>query len=158
MAFRLACILYHLTMTGINGSEIYFEPVRDVGSVFNSVRSTDKERSTTLMSWYGQETTSIDPNAEMATDRPDVTEASSTVGAGVLQIEAGYTYLQDRNGVTVNRSHSFPETLFRYGHQSIGWNYDLPQMFLIKRRRPILSRIGRPLFWGKTGTDFAGQC
>lgn len=104
-----------LTMTGINGSEIFFEPVRDVGSVFNSVRSTEKERRTTLMSWYGQETTSIDPNAEMATDRPDVTEASSTVGAGVLQIEAGYTYLQDRSGGTVNRSHSFPETLLRYG-------------------------------------------
>lgn len=51
----------------------------------------------------------------MATDRPDVTEASSTVGAGVLQLETGYTYVRDRSDIKVSQSHSFPETLFRYG-------------------------------------------
>lgn len=35
-----------------------------------------------------RKTPPVDPEAEMATDRPDVTEASSTVDAGVLKIEA----------------------------------------------------------------------
>ncbi len=48
-------------------------------------------------------------------DRPDVTESSSTVGSGVLQIEAGYTYLQDCTAGQLNQSHSFPEVLLRYG-------------------------------------------
>ena len=34
----------------------------------------------------------------IATDRPDFTEASSTVGKGRIQLEAGYTYLHDRSG------------------------------------------------------------
>lgn len=58
-----------------------------MNAIFESVRSSDEPRSATLMSWAGQESIPIDLNAEMATDRPDVTEASSTVGAGVLQIE-----------------------------------------------------------------------
>lgn len=49
----------------------------------------------------------------LVTDRPDFTEASSTVGRGRVQLEAGYTYVRDRStGVT---SHSYPEALLRIG-------------------------------------------
>ena len=49
----------------------------------------------------------------IATDRPDFTEASSTVGLGRIQIESGYTYTRDRD--TNVTSHSYPEVLLRVG-------------------------------------------
>lgn len=51
----------------------------------------------------------------LASDRPDFTEASTTVGRGVVQVETGYTYVRDNaDGVKLTH-HSFPETLFRVG-------------------------------------------
>ena len=45
-------------------------------------------------------------------DRPDFTEASTTVGRGLSVLEYGYTYtIQDR----LNSGHSLPETLLRVG-------------------------------------------
>jgi hypothetical protein len=55
------------------------------------------------------------PDEPLASDRPDFTEASSTVGRGVLQLEMGYTYIADNEGVIHNRSHSYPELLARIG-------------------------------------------
>jgi hypothetical protein len=52
---------------------------------------------------------------EITTDRPDFTEASSTVGAGTLQFETGYTYGFDDDGPGSTHTHSYPETLMRYG-------------------------------------------
>ena len=63
------------------------------------------------------------------TDRPDFTEASSTVGRGVAQLEFGYTYIFDDDGATRTKSHSYPETLLRYGilrdwlEFRLNWNY-----------------------------------
>ena len=57
-----------------------------------------------------------DPDAEpepIATDRPDFTESSTTVGADVAQIEAGYTYT--RNTDANLRGHSWGEPLLRVG-------------------------------------------
>jgi hypothetical protein len=51
----------------------------------------------------------------LATDRPDFTEASVTVGRGVAQLEMGYTYTHDRDGDITFRQHSYPETLLRVG-------------------------------------------
>ena len=70
-----------------------------------------------------------DLDAPLVTDRPDFTEASSTVGRGVAQLEFGYTYTFDDGGTTSTKSHSFPEPLLRYGvladwlEMRIGWNY-----------------------------------
>jgi hypothetical protein len=64
----------------------------------------------------------------LASDRPDFTEASTTVGRGVRQLEMGYTYTHD-NGGTVEEAHSFPEFLLRVGvlaewlEMRVGWNY-----------------------------------
>lgn len=56
-----------------------------------------------------------DLSEPLVTDRPDFTEASSTVGLGVSQIEFGYTYTYDNNSDTGTRTQSFGEPLLRYG-------------------------------------------
>ena len=51
----------------------------------------------------------------LVADRPDFTEATSTVGRGVFQFEFGYTFgVDDTNGVTT-RAHSYGEPLLRVG-------------------------------------------
>ena len=51
----------------------------------------------------------------LVTDRPDFTEAPSTVGRGVVQLESGYTYTYDSEPTGGKKVHSFPEALFRVG-------------------------------------------
>jgi Putative MetA-pathway of phenol degradation len=51
----------------------------------------------------------------IATDRPDFTEASSTVGLGVFQIESGYTFIRSNQDGVALHTHSLGEFLFRYG-------------------------------------------
>lgn len=52
---------------------------------------------------------------EIQTDRPDFTEASTTVGLRTFQCETGYTFTSDSSGGTDTRSHAVGETLFRLG-------------------------------------------
>lgn len=81
-------------------------------------RKMSRSRSVkTLWQWSYGTSFSGGPNLDepLVTDRPDFTEASSTVGLGVLQLESGYTYTRDGSGVDATAIHSFPETLFRYG-------------------------------------------
>lgn len=51
----------------------------------------------------------------LVSDRPDFTEASSTVGRGRVQLEMGYTYFHDSAAGQSNSAHSFPEMLWRVG-------------------------------------------
>lgn len=71
----------------------------------------------TLLQWSYGTSFSGGPNLDepLATDRPDFTEASVTVGRRVLQLESGYTYLHDRNDAGSTHTHSLPEALFRLG-------------------------------------------
>jgi len=71
----------------------------------------------TLLQWSYGTTFSGGPELDkpLVTDRPDFTEASVTVGRGVLQIEMGYTYTNDENQGAKYSSHSYPEMLVRYG-------------------------------------------
>ena len=73
--------------------------------------------SPTLMTWNSPLAEPGGPNLDepIVTDRPDFTEASSTVGRGVLQIESGYTYSIDDDGADETTSHSYPETLWKLG-------------------------------------------
>ena len=57
----------------------------------------------------------IEEEEPIVTDRPDFTEASSTVGLGVVQLEMGYTFVEDTSGGTRVRSHSLPQALWRVG-------------------------------------------
>ena len=87
--------------------------------------------SPTLLSWSGAPAAEggPDPDAPLVTDRPDFTEASSTVGLGVVQLESGYTYAYDDDGGVSTKSHSAPETLCRVGlladwlETRMAWNY-----------------------------------
>lgn len=51
----------------------------------------------------------------LASDRPDFTEASSTVGKGRIQLEVGYTFSRDRSQGATTVGHSYPEALLRVG-------------------------------------------
>lgn len=71
----------------------------------------------TLFRWAADTDAEGGPDvaAPLVTDRPDFTEASSTVGRGVWQLEMGYTFVEDRAGEVSNRQHSYPEALLRVG-------------------------------------------
>jgi hypothetical protein len=62
------------------------------------------------------------------TDRPDFTEASSTVPQGWLQLESGYTFTYDIPQGQLRRVHTAPEFLLRYGMTDsyelrLAWTY-----------------------------------
>jgi hypothetical protein len=65
----------------------------------------------------------------LSTDRPDFTESSTTVGRGVFQLEAGYTFVSDDEDGVSTRAHSFPEPLLRVGiladwlEARVAWNW-----------------------------------
>lgn len=87
-----------------------------------------EERTSTLFRW--RETSPvIAEDSPIVTDRPDFTEASSTVGAGVVQLETGYTFVMDRDGGSTSTQHSVPEALLRLGvyrdwlELRAGWNF-----------------------------------
>lgn len=63
----------------------------------------------------GEATSEAKEEEPLATDRPDFTEASSTVGKGRIQLESGYTFIRDRSGGVTTTSHSYPEALLRVG-------------------------------------------
>ena len=71
----------------------------------------------TLFQWsYGTSFTGgPDLDAPLVTDRPDFTEASTTVGRGVAQVEFGYTYIFNDDAGTRDITHSVGEPLLRYG-------------------------------------------
>jgi hypothetical protein len=58
-----------------------------------------------------------DEDEPLVTDRPDFTEASSTVGRGVVQLESGYTFSYNDSEIdaALTRSHTGPEALWRIG-------------------------------------------
>lgn len=72
----------------------------------------------TLFQWsYGTSFDGGPPGYDepLVTDRPDFTEASTTVGRGVVQLETGYTYFYDSEDGGTTKLHSLPESLFRIG-------------------------------------------
>lgn len=72
----------------------------------------------TLFSWAGCE---VEPRGDvysepLQTDRPDFTEASATVGRGVIQIELGYLFAEDDDlGGQRLAAHAYPNSLLRVG-------------------------------------------
>ncbi len=60
-------------------------------------------------------------------DRDAFTPATSTVGKDVAMLESSYAFIDNRRGAA--ETHSFPETLFRYGlteriELRVGWNWE----------------------------------
>jgi len=85
----------------------------------------------TLLQWSYGTSFSGGPNLDdpLVSDRPDFTEASSTVGRGVRQLEFGYTYEFNRTAAGPEHAHSAPEALLRWGvlydwlELRAAWNY-----------------------------------
>lgn len=74
---------------------------------------------------FAQETNEIEP---LITDRPDATEASSTVGKGVFQIETGGLYESFESNNIKSEDYTFNTTLLRYGvldnvEIRLGWDF-----------------------------------
>jgi len=74
------------------------------------------ERSFMLL-WPGQspDDARLDLDAPLITDRPNFTDAASTVGRGVSQIEFGYTYSRSETDAGEATAHTYPEAALRYG-------------------------------------------
>lgn len=80
------------------------------------IRGQNCERGpASLFCWNGGEPLMLDLSEPLVTDRPDFTEASSTVGAGVAQLEFGYTYTTDKSSGRRSTAHSWGEPLLRIG-------------------------------------------
>jgi hypothetical protein len=71
----------------------------------------------TLFLWSGQEEDDGQSKRDepLASDRPDFTEASTTVGRGLAQCEMGYTLFHDNEAGAHSTAHSYPEMLWRIG-------------------------------------------
>lgn len=90
-------------------------------------------RPKTLFAWRGKDRTCVNGTEDepLQSDRPDFTEASTTVGLRRVQVEMGYTYIRDNNNGTLSSAHSFPETLYRIGMFAewfefrVAWNYGI---------------------------------
>jgi hypothetical protein len=96
--------------------------------------SVASAQAPTLFQWHygngGEGLTAAEKLEEpLASDRPDFTEASSTVGLGVVQLEGGYTYAYDSNDVGSTKSHSFPETLLRVGMLAEWFEFRIAQNY-----------------------------
>lgn len=70
---------------------------------------------------------------EITTDRPDYTEASTTVGKGRVQLETGYTFTTDRQAGSRLSAHSYPEALLRIGVLAEWFELRLGQNFASER-------------------------
>lgn len=74
---------------------------------------------------FAQETDKVEP---LVTDRPDATEASSTVGKGVLQFETGGLYESFEANNIKSEDYTFNTMLIRYGildnlELRLGWDF-----------------------------------
>ena len=69
----------------------------------------------------------------IVTDRPDFTEASSTVGLGRVQLEAGYTCFRDRSAGSTFITQTYPEALLRIGVLADWFELRLGQTYLHSR-------------------------
>lgn len=79
--------------------------------------------TTIIFSQEGQEL------GALITDRPDATEASSTVGKGIVQIETGGLYESFEENSVKTESYVFNTMLIRYGlldnlEFRLGWDYE----------------------------------
>jgi len=82
----------------------------------NRCTAGDHSRGTLLQWSYGTSFSGgPDLSEPLVTDRPDFTEASSTVGLGVAQLEFGYTYIHDNSGGVSTHTQSLGEPLLRVG-------------------------------------------
>jgi hypothetical protein len=76
------------------------------------IRLAAADQHGTLLQWGSGPRVDGGPDLRepLVTDRPDFTEASVTVGMGVVQYETGYTFTYDDDGDTITKENSYPES------------------------------------------------
>lgn len=100
----------------------------DSGEKEETKEDGKQDNKTTERSKEAKESASKEEPNEIAADRPDFTESSTTVGKGKIQLESGYTLSRNRDTGERN-GHSYPEALLRIGlfadwfELRIGQNY-----------------------------------
>lgn len=130
---------------GMKGDEV--AKAKDNGKENGTKESNgDKQEKTRApVCWYRESRAEHRANIKrepLESDRPDFTEASSTVGRGIIQLEAGYTYFRDRDIVGARTSqHSFPEMLFRIGMFADWFELRLGQNFANQRTRASAAEL-----------------
>ena len=123
------------------------DAVDDQGGLLHAERCRVCATTGTLFQWSRGTQSGGGPNlAEpLVTDRPDFTEASVTVGAGVTQFELGYSYFNDRAPGAAFDGHVFPELLLRQGmfadwfEMRVGWTW-LSDAEIVGNRKTTRSR------------------
>ena len=130
LPFRVSVIASAVILAAVSVPSVANEPLgntsfathSEFGELINEYGDCDCGRCRccspgTLFQWSYGTSFSGGPNLDdpLVTDRPDFTEASTTVGVGVAQIEFGYTYSYDNVGGQSVRTQSVGEPLLRYG-------------------------------------------
>ncbi len=80
-------------------------------------RTADRFSGESLFQWKDAPNppAATDDEGPLISDRPDFTNAATTVGRGVLQIEAGYHHAVNQDGAVSARQNLSPETMIRFG-------------------------------------------
>ncbi len=71
----------------------------------------------------------------LVTDRPHISEATSLVGLGRVQLETGYSFFRDESGGIRTDTHSFPEPLLRIGMLAEWFELRLGYNYLVEKTR-----------------------
>lgn len=105
--------LWVFTMAAVIGIMPYASATaRDLGDVFE-----DTELRSDARSFAERLRSPFQPSDDepLETDRPDFVEASSLVPPGRVQLESGYTFVQDRSGGVSTTGHAVPQFVWRIG-------------------------------------------
>lgn len=117
-SWTASCILFGLILMAL-GSRSDALAAEPGSSLMERLAQKNSTGPSTLFRWSYEEPDDEPAGSKLdeplVTDRPDFTEASTTVGQGVAQLELGYTYTSDRNNGDSMAEHSFGEPLLRYG-------------------------------------------
>ncbi len=102
---------------------------------------------------FGLKAQETEVETSLVTDRPDATEASSTVGAGVLQIETGGFYTSFEEEDFKMETLGYNTTLVRYGilnnlELRLGWNFEETQFSVNGNKNPNVLSGFSPLLAG----------
>ena len=101
---------------------------------------SEPKGSYSVLSWLtGGNLTDEKPPSErrIATERPDFSFATTTVGKGRVALETGYSYFYDRNQGETTRLNSYPEALLRIGLFTEWFEVQFGQSVLDVRREVV---------------------
>ena len=102
--FVVAVVVWVMPLRGVKAA--------DIGDVFE-----DAELRSSAQSFAERLKSPFLPSDDepLETDRPDFVEASSLVPRGRVQLESGYTFVQDRAGGIEATAHAVPQFVWRIG-------------------------------------------